>query len=115
MTAGAGFPAGPVERSNLRAADTDRDRAVEFINTAYMEGRLSKDEHEVRLAHAMSASTYADLDQLVHDLPAAHAPDVTLAANTNGLALASLGCGVGQLMFGPLATIPAVVLGHVAR
>ncbi|MBO0834327.1 MAG: DUF4190 domain-containing protein, partial [Actinobacteria bacterium] len=40
---------------------------------------------------------------------------VTLAANTNGLALASLGCGVGQLMFGPLATIPAVVLGHVAR
>jgi hypothetical protein len=34
---------------------------------------------------------------------------------TNGLAVASLACGVAQFAFGPLATIPAIVLGHMAR
>jgi len=36
-------------------------------------------------------------------------------ARTNGFAIASLACGLGQFMFGPLATIPAIVFGHVAR
>jgi hypothetical protein len=34
---------------------------------------------------------------------------------TNGLAIASLACGVAQFAFGPLPTIPAIVLGHMAR
>ena len=32
-----------------------------------------------------------------------------------GLAIASLACGLAQFMFGPLATIPAIVFGHLAR
>jgi len=63
----------------------------------------------------LSARTYADLDQVVTDLPVARAPKVTPVAKTNGFAIASLACGLGQLMFGPLATIPAIVLGHIAR
>ena len=58
----------------MRAADADRDRVVERLNIAYSEGRLSKDEHDGRLENALSARTYADLDQLVTDLPAARAP-----------------------------------------
>jgi len=34
---------------------------------------------------------------------------------TNGYAIASLACGLGQFVFGPLATIPAIVFGHMAR
>jgi hypothetical protein len=34
---------------------------------------------------------------------------------TNGLAIASLACGLGQFVVGPLATIPAIIFGHVAR
>ena len=34
---------------------------------------------------------------------------------TNGLAVASLACGVGQVFFWFIAAIPAVVLGHMAR
>jgi len=85
----------------MRAADADRDRVVEFLQRAYSEGRLSKDEYDVRMGGALAARTYADLDQLV--------------ARTNGFAIASLACGVGQFMFGPLATIPAIVFGHMAR
>jgi hypothetical protein len=112
------------EPGQMRATDADRDRVVEFLNTAYSEGRLSKDEYDTRLESALSAHTYADLDRLMTDLPAAQATIVPPVSNTtvvasmaktNGLAIASLACGVAQFAFGPVATIPAIVLGHVAR
>jgi hypothetical protein len=34
---------------------------------------------------------------------------------TNSLALASIICGAAQIFLGPLSTIPAIVLGHMAR
>jgi hypothetical protein len=103
------------ERGKMRAADADRDHVVEILNTAYSEGRLSKDEYDARLENALSARTYADLDQLVTDLPAARAAMVPAAAKTNGLAVASLACGLAQFVFGPVTAIPAIVFGHVAR
>jgi hypothetical protein len=104
----------------MRAADTDRDRAVGFLTTAYTEGRLGKEEYDARLESALSARTYADLDLVVTDLPGARATTtmVTPASpvtKTNSLAIASLACGVAQFMFGPLPTIPAIVFGHMAR
>jgi len=60
----------------------------------------------------------------VTDLPVAPATVVTTAAKTtaatpvakiNGLAIASLACAITQFAFGPLATIPAIVCGHLAR
>lgn len=112
------------QRGKMRAADADRDRVAELLNTAYVEGRLSKDEYDARLGSALSARTYADLDQLVTDLPATRTTrvppaartttTVTPVAKTNGLAMASLACGIAQFVLGPLATIPAIVLGHIA-
>jgi hypothetical protein len=103
------------EPGKMRAADADRERVVERLNIAYSEGRLSKDEHDGRLENALSARTYADLDQLVTDLPATQATAVTSAAKTNGLALASLACGLAPFIVGPPVAIPAIVLGHIAR
>ena len=99
----------------MRAADADRDRAVSFLTTAYTEGRLGKDEYDARLETALSARTYAELDHVVADLPGARVPPVRRVTTTNGLAVASLACGLAQFAFGPLPTIPAIVLGHVAR
>ena len=112
------------DRGRLRASDSDRDRVVELLNVAYSEGRLSKDEYDDRLENAFSARTYADLDQIVADLPVTRAAvvgpvvpvgPIVPVARVNGLAIASLACGVAQFAFGPLATIPAIVLGHMAR
>jgi Domain of unknown function (DUF1707)/Domain of unknown function (DUF4190) len=103
------------ERGKMRACDSDRDRVVELLNAAYGEGRLSKDEYDDRLENALSARTYADLDQIVADLPSARATVAAPVTRINGLAIASLACGLAQFMFGPLATIPAIVFGHVAR
>jgi Domain of unknown function (DUF1707)/Domain of unknown function (DUF4190) len=112
------------ERRKMRASDADRDHVVQLLNLAYSEGQLSKDEYDARLDSAMSARTFADLDPLVTDLPAAQ-PSLVLprtgttvatpVAKVNPLAIASLACGLAQFVFGPLATIPAIVLGHVAR
>ena len=118
MAVGHGYPMAGGGRGKMRAADADRDRVVEFLKVAYSEGRLSKDEYDGRLEHALSARTYADLDQLVSDLPAVRAPvatPVTPVARTNGFAIASLACGLAQFAFGPLPTIPAIVFGHMAR
>jgi Domain of unknown function (DUF4190)/DUF1707 SHOCT-like domain len=114
---GAGYQAGydPAGRAQLRAATTDRDRAAELLNQAYAEGRLSKEEHDARLAQVMSAATFAELDAVVADLPGGRPPAPPVAPKTNSMAIASLICGVGQVMFWPLITIPAIVLGHIAR
>ena len=123
MAAGRGYPEAGGGQGRIRAADTDRDRVAGILGTAYSEGRLSRDEYDARLESALSARTYADLDHVVTDLPVAQpavpGPSattmVTRPARTNGLAIASLACGLAQFAFGPLATIPAIVLGHMAR
>jgi hypothetical protein len=105
-------------RGQMRAADVDRDRAVSFLTTAFTEGRLTKDEYDERVDRALHARTYADLDVIVTDLPGARSvgsPPVVRPKGTNGLAIASLACGIAQFMLGPLPTIPAIVFGHVAR
>src|SRR5947207_38726 len=101
----------------MRAADADRDRAVNYLTTAYTEGRLAKDEYDARLETALSARTYADLDQVVTDLPGARAGPVPRRgpSPTNGLAIASLACAPAQFALGPLPTLPAIVLAHTAR
>lgn len=121
MVAGRGSPAAGGQRGRMRAADADRDRVVGLLTTAYGEGRLTKDEYDDRVEGALAARTYGELDQLVSDLPAGSATLLPASARpvrvarTNGLAVASLACGVAQFAFGPLATIPAIVLGHMAR
>ncbi|MGH3301657.1 MAG: DUF1707 and DUF4190 domain-containing protein, partial [Streptosporangiaceae bacterium] len=105
----------------MRAGDADRDRVAELLNTAYVEGRLTRDEYDARLESALSARTFADLDLVVIDLPRAMPGDLIPAGTvlpvpaTSGLAVASLVCGFGQFVVGPLGTIPAIVLGHMAR
>ena len=120
MTVGPGYGAAGVARAQMRASTEDRDRAVELLTRAYTEGRLTKDEHDARVERAMTAATFAELDAVVIDLPGGGPVAVPpLAppqlAKTNSLAITSLICGIAQFMFGPLATIPAVVCGHMAR
>jgi Domain of unknown function (DUF1707)/Domain of unknown function (DUF4190) len=122
MMAGIGNAKAEDQHGKLRAADTDRDHVAEVLGTAYSEGRLSKDEYDARLEAAFTARTYADLDRVLTDLPArpeaalaTESPGTGLAARTNVFAIASLVCGLGQFIVGPLATIPAIVFGHMAR
>jgi hypothetical protein len=122
MTAqsGYGIPAWGEARGQgyLRASTADRDNTVEVLKAGYAEGRLSKEEYEARAEQAFTARTLGDLARVTADLPGgslAAPPGPSVPARTNPLAAGSLACGIGQLFFGPLATIPAIVLGYMAR
>jgi hypothetical protein len=102
----------------LRASTADRDSTLEVLKAGYAEGRLSKEEYEARAEQAFTARTLGDLARVTADLPdgSPAAPPLRSApARTNPLAVGSLACGIGQVFLGPLPTIPAIVLGHMAR
>jgi len=58
-----------VKLSTLRASDEDREQVAERLRKAATEGRLLAEEFEQRLASALRARTYGELDLLVADLP----------------------------------------------
>ena len=57
-------------RSSLRASHADREQVVDTLKDAFVQGRLTKDEFDSRVAHAFAARTHADLAPLSADLPA---------------------------------------------
>ena len=48
-------------RSELRASHADRERVIEVLKEAFVQGRLAKDEFDLRVGHAFAARTYAEL------------------------------------------------------
>jgi len=86
-----------------------------MLNDAFAEGRLTRQEWDERAGELASSATYAELDRLTADLPAAHPQPPQYGQPTNGLAIASLACGIGQLVAGFPAGIAAIILGHQAR
>jgi Domain of unknown function (DUF1707) len=58
-------------RGTLRASDEDRERTIERLHRASTEGRIAAHELEHRVAAALTASTYAQLDATTADLPRA--------------------------------------------
>jgi Domain of unknown function (DUF4190)/Domain of unknown function (DUF1707) len=109
--------AGSSNPGSMRASDDDRWRVQSALNEAYAEGRLSQQEWDERVSQLASAATYSELDRLTSDLPVPYSPPPAPVGPpaTNRLAIASLVCGVGQLVAFFPAGIAAIVLGHVAR
>jgi hypothetical protein len=57
-------------RGQMRAAQADREQAITALKAAYAQGRLTKDELEVRAGQAFASRTYAELAALTADIPA---------------------------------------------
>ena len=115
----------PAGDGRLRASTADRERAVDVLKAGFAEGRLTKDEYDVRVSQAYAARTYAELAMVTADLPGGQMvapyaqpfmqPYMPVRRGTNSLAVASLVCGLAQLPSFGLTMLPAVILGHVAR
>jgi hypothetical protein len=52
----------------FRAKDADRDRFVELIEAAYVDGQLNSADRELRVGRALSAETLDELETLTRDL-----------------------------------------------
>ena len=64
MAAGAGGG------SHLRASDTEREQVIGLLKAAFVQGRLGKDEFDLRVGQALASRTYAELAALTADIPA---------------------------------------------
>jgi Domain of unknown function (DUF1707) len=56
-------------RSRLRASDSDRDRVLDILKAAFVQGRLTKDELDVRVGHTLASRTWGDLTAITADIP----------------------------------------------
>jgi hypothetical protein len=72
-----GAPAGGHGR--LRASDTDRDRVIDVLKAAFVQGRLVKDELDARAGRVFASRTYAELAAVTADIPPAGRPRDLLA------------------------------------
>jgi Domain of unknown function (DUF1707) len=53
----------------LRTSRADRDQAIDVLKAAFVEGRLGKDEFDLRVGQVLASRTYADLATLTSDVP----------------------------------------------
>jgi hypothetical protein len=68
-----------VRPSDLRAGHADRERVLERLRRAHVEGRLDDAEFDERITATFAARTYGELDALTADLPPL--PAVTVDAD----------------------------------
>ena len=54
----------------LRASDADREQVIDTLKVAFAQGRLTKQELDLRAGQAFASRTYADLAAVTADLPA---------------------------------------------
>ena len=63
-------PMAAAGRGHMRASHADRERAIDTLKAAFVQGRLTKDELDQRVGQAFASKTYAELTALSADLPA---------------------------------------------
>ena len=82
----------------LRAAHADREQVIEVLKDAFVQGRLTRDELDVRAGRALAARTRGELAALTADIPggpaaAGPARPPALAPVRRPLAWAAAGSG----------------------
>lgn len=68
------------ENAGLRASDADREVVRSLLSEAYADGRLTREEHDERVAAVLGAVTLGELPPLVADL----LPSTSLAPRPRG-------------------------------
>jgi hypothetical protein len=70
----------PGGEASMRSSTADRERAIDVLQAAFAEGRLTRDEFDTRTERVYTSQTYRELVSLTGDLPAG--PAGTLASGT---------------------------------
>jgi hypothetical protein len=55
---------------HLRASHADRERVIEMLKDAFVQGRLTRHELDSRTGRALASRTHAELAVLTADIPA---------------------------------------------
>jgi hypothetical protein len=79
-----GYPRHNPQDRSLRASNADRDAIGDILRRQHVAGRLDTDEFAERYGRSLQAKTYAELDELIADLPADAEPVVAAGAPSRG-------------------------------
>jgi DUF1707 SHOCT-like domain len=112
MVTGPGdeLAAAAASRGRLRVSHGDRERVIDTLKAAFVQGMLAKDEFDLRVSQAFASRTYAELAAVTADLPAeptaaqpprpAQTPDVIMQRPGRMMAVATAFCaGVWAFVF----------------
>ena len=53
----------------LRTSHADREQAIGVVKAAFVQGRMTKEEFDLRVGQVLASRTYADLNALTADIP----------------------------------------------
>lgn len=95
------------KQATTRVGDAERNEVVELLGSHFAAGRLDHAEFERRANTALTAVTRRDLGQLLHDLPAAPAPQPTPPKPHSSLSRSALAT---FLALGLIMGIPVLLL-----
>jgi hypothetical protein len=94
--------AGAGDHSRLRASHADREQVIDMLKAAFVQGRLAKDEFDLRAGQVLASLTYADLDALTADIPAgqtaAQPPEPARESHNKKLIARGTAAGAGASM-----------------
>jgi hypothetical protein len=103
----------------MRASHADREQVIDMLKTAFVHGRLAKDELDLRVGQVLASRTYADLGALTADIPTgparAHSPNPARKRASVPMAVrgaVGLMCAGAVLTLADVATV-LVTLGGV--
>jgi Domain of unknown function (DUF1707) len=63
-------PGARAAAAGLRASRADRERVIDLLKAAFVQGRLHKDEFDERIGQALASRTYGELAAVTADIPA---------------------------------------------
>jgi hypothetical protein len=102
-------------QGHLRTSGADRDQAIEVLKAAFVRGRLTKDELDLRVGQVLASRTYADLAALTADVPtpvaSAERPGKDAREPGRMLSFKTAAC-VGAVGAGPSMASAAVVMAQ---
>ena len=63
-------PGAQAAAAGLRASRADRERVIDLLKAAFVQGRLDRDEFDARIGQALTSRTYGELAAVTADIPA---------------------------------------------
>ncbi len=97
----------------LRTSHADREQAIDVLKAAFVQGRLTKDEFDLRVGQVFASRTYADLDVPTADIPdgvTSAQPPAEHACEPGRMLSFKTAALVGAVGAGPSMASAAVVL-----
>jgi hypothetical protein len=99
----------------LRTSHADRERAIDVLKAAFVQGRLTKDELDLRVSQVFASRTYAALDAQTADIPdrvASAQPSAEHPREPGRVLSFKTAARVGAVGAGPSMASTAAVLVH---